>query len=176
MENSRPCIEKFLGSERYSRWRESKIYRYAVDTGSSLIFYTLANGANELLIAGEDWKTCLKVRAVGSLVNISTAWLYGAYRDAVYNRFGIREDSTFRKIAADTFTSATFGTPVYAGLQIGMGVPGDQVLKACSSFFVYSPFIGRFYGIFQDWFRGLFGLEPAYKKKRAEEELYEGDV
>ena len=174
--NRKPYIERLLGSERYYKWRDSNIYRFAVDTTASLIFYNAVNGSNELYHSTDPVK-CLKTRAVGSVINVATARFFGIYRDFIYRKFDIGETAgQGRKFLADAFATTTFGTPLYTSLLYFMDYEPEQLAKASGSFFVYSLFISRPYGWFLDYFRTIFGLESASKTLKKEEELYEEDI
>ena len=169
-------IEKVFGEDRYLKARKNRAYRFSVDTTASLIFYNSINAVNELAIAGADIKACLKARAVGSLINVATARVYGKYRDWLYRMMEIEENSSsFKKLATDTFALATYGTPLYLSNLALAGFEKDQIAAAVTASLVYSCFIGRPYGIFLDWFRKGFGLDPA-EISRKEFELYKDDI
>ena len=173
----KPYIERIVGEERLSRLKESPVYRYCVDTGAMIAFSIPVGMINEMMIAGMTLDQSLKSRAMGTIGNIITARPYGKFRDYVFDKFDVREDSgIIKRTLVDAGTFTAFQVPLYATILSLAGAEPDQVAKGCVGVVALSSLIGRPYGWFLDRFRTFFGLETSYKSHEKEKSLYQDDL
>ncbi len=178
----KPYIERVVGSETYQRWSQITAYKDRVDMASSLLFFHIVNGTNEVL-AGNDWDEVLLKRSVGTVLNIATYKYLNRYMDWMRGKLDPEKTEGARKLAADAIATETFGTVAYGLVQFGISFayqlakPGadidlSEAWKTTKRFAVYVCPAGIPYGIVRDGFRRFFGVsEPAQPA-----ELYEQDV
>ncbi len=162
-----PYIERFIGTERYERWRQLHNYRDRVDMASSLLFFNIVNGANEFY-AGNDWDEILLKRAIGTGINILTYKQMNRYVDWMRSVFNAK--GGLKKWFADAAAVETFGTAIYGMLQFATSRDPSEAWTATKHFAGYIAFTGFPYGSIRDCFRDFFGAD------KPEEELYEEDV
>jgi len=133
------------------------------DTVAGITFSIGVGMANELLIAGMTFEQSLKSRLMSIPLNAIFSRPYGMYRDWVYKVTKTRQDSgQLRKFFVDLGTFITGQITLYAGILAASGASLKQILVACASMAVLSPFLGRPMGAWYDLIRTrVFHLQPA---------------
>ena len=157
-------LEKIVGKEKLDKIKQNSIYNYAVDTAAMIAFSTPIAMANEVFVAGMTPFESLKARGIATVVNSLTARPYGKYRDYIFEKSGIKENTGFvKKAVTDTLTFATFQAPLYGTILAISGADLKQVIVGTATITALSGFIGRPYGAFLDTFRKFFGKKAAYE-------------
>ncbi len=157
-------LENIVGKERLEKIKYNPIYDYAVDTAAMIAFSTSIAMSNEVFVAEMTPLQSLKARGIVTVVNALTARPYGKYRDFVFEKAGINENTGFaKKAVTDTLTFTTFQAPLYGAILAVSGADLDQVIAGTATITAISSFLGRPYGVFLDIFRKFFGKKAAYE-------------
>lgn len=133
------------------------------DTVAGITFSIGIGMANELLIAGMTPGQSIKSRLMSIPLNAIFSRPYGMYRDWVYKVTKTRADSgQLKKFFVDLGTFITGQITIYACALSASGANLKQILVACASLTILSPFLGRPMGAWYDFVRTrLFHLPPA---------------
>jgi hypothetical protein len=135
---------------------------FIADTLALVLFFTVASGLNERFIAGMSWHEVLVSRLIGAPLMVLTARPYGLWRDWVLARIG---PSTRRgTLLADGFALLVFQVPIYAAIIAAAGADVLAIIKGVLGFAALMLLLGRPYGLWLDFIRGLFGLEGPGQK------------
>jgi hypothetical protein len=145
------------------RFSDSPAYRYAVDTAANVVYSLTVMSAVEYLALGLEPKQVLKSRLAGTLSNIVTGRPYGMYRDFVFRKMGVTEESSsVRKYAADLIVFNSFCIPLYSGVLGFAEADAYQMLGGIAMIAAMSLFIGRTLGWWVDRVRKWCGVRTAY--------------
>nr|WP_210260010.1 L-alanine exporter AlaE [Martelella sp. HB161492] len=135
---------------------------FIADTLALVIFFTITSGLNERFVAGMDWSEVLVSRSVGALLMVATARPYGVWRDWLFAR--VKPSGRLFDFATDAFALLAFQVPIYVVILVIGGAGAGGILKGAAGFAVLMLVLGRPYGMFLEFVRGLFGLtDPGQK-------------
>jgi hypothetical protein len=156
-------LEKVLGEEKFSKLKETKAYNFGVEAFTMNTFSWVAAAPIELIIAGMDFSEHLKIRLAGVAVNTMTGRPYGIWRDWIFRRMNITEESHWaKKYAGDTIAFTGFQLPLYLlNMTIG-GAEPDEMLKSSVSVTLIAGGMGRPYGVYLDEIRNQADLSLEY--------------
>ncbi len=145
--------------------------KVAVDSFSTLSFFTLAGMATEVFILQMSIEQSIKAREFAAVVNILTGSPYGRFRDLVFRKMKTTEQSSFaRKMLSDTVAFIPFQGALYAGILKYAGADTKQILSGVCLVALSAGFVGRPLGLYQDALRRATGLKPAYSPSALETE------
>lgn len=145
----------------------SSVYKWMVDTGSSLSFNTPVSMTNEILVGNLTFDQSLHVRAANAAVSIFTSRPYGMFRDYVFKKMKTDKNSSMiKKSMANATASLLFGTPIYAATLALNGADKKQMLSSLAFSVLTSPVMSTVSGMYYDKARKFFGLRPAYDIRR----------
>lgn len=122
------------------------------------MFFTILGALNERYVAGMAWSEVAVARTIGAPLMIVTARPYGVWRDFVMRRFGSSDG--FRRSLADGAALLMFQVPIYAAILFSGGAEPEAVTRGSASFAVLMLIVGRPYGLWLDFVRARFGLQP----------------
>lgn len=134
--------------------------RFAADTLALILFCTLAAGLVEIFVVGLSPAQIVQTRLAAVPAILVTARPYGLWRDFVLSRLGGARPGPARAMAADMFAFVSFQAPVYAAILAFAGASAGQVALAIPSAVIAMIVAGRPYGVFLDWMRRVFRVEP----------------
>ena len=139
-----------------------RILSFIADTTALVIFFTIASGLNERFVAGMAWSDILVSRSVGAVLMVLTARPYGLWRDFLFGK--VQPKTRSGTFATDCFSLIAFQVPVYIAIIAVGGASGAGLIKGAAGFTVLMLVLGRPYGIFLEFVRGLFGLTDKGQK------------
>jgi len=143
---------RIFGTETLS----TRALNFIADTLALVIFFTIASGLNELLVVGMEWHEILVSRGIGAVLMVATARPYGIWRDWFFSK--VSPSTRLAGFATDCVALLSFQVPIYAAIILVGGADGAGVLRGALSFAALMLVLGRPYGLFLDFIRGLFGL------------------
>ena len=135
---------------------------FVADTLALVIFFTIASGVNERFIAGMTWDEVVVSRSIGAVLMVLTARPYGIWRDWLFGR--IAPATPRGEFLTDCLSLLLFQVPIYVAIIVEGGADGVAILKGAAGFAVLMLVLGRPYGLFLDFVRGLFGLSGQGQK------------
>ncbi len=138
-----------------SRRREWLLDVFAMNSFSWLIAIPI-----EVVLAGMSWHEHLKVRLLAVLFNTAIARPFSLYRNWVVGRFGHR--GGLHSYGVDTFVFLSFQLPLYILNMVLGGASAVEILTASATFVVIAGALGRPYGIYLDWLRGIWLRGPEH--------------
>ncbi len=148
----------------------STVYRWAVDTSSSVTYNTPIGVANEVFLANLSFSQSLHIRGMNAALAMITARPYGMVRDYVFKKLDTHDDSSIiRKAMSNAAASVLFGTPIYAATLFLNGADRKQVICSVAFGILTSPVTSTLSGMYYDKVRRLFGLKPACDIRRGKE-------
>ncbi|AYD05191.1 L-alanine exporter AlaE [Neorhizobium sp. NCHU2750] len=128
---------------------------FLADTVALLLFFTATGALNERFVAGMQWDQVLHARILGAVLMVPVARPYGIWRDWVMRR---ASDSRLSRTLWDSVALVTFQVPIYAAIIAVNGASGIGLLSGIVGATVMMLVLGRPYGAFLNWVRGMFGL------------------
>lgn len=128
---------------------------FLADTIALLLFFTTTGMLNERFVAGMQWDQVLHARLLGAILMVPVARPYGIWRDWVMRQ---ASDNRFSRILWDSIALVTFQVPIYAAIIAVNGASGIGLLSGVLGATVMMLVLGRPYGAFLNWVRGMFGL------------------
>lgn len=134
---------------------------FVADTTALVVFFTTTGILNERFVAGMDWSEVARSRMIGAPLMVLTARPYGVWRDLVMRRAGVGAAS---RTLWDTAALLSFQVPIYAAIIAMGGAAGDELLRGTAGAALLMLVLGRPYGVWLDWVRARFGLEPGGMK------------
>ena len=132
---------------------------FLVDTMAAVIFFTVAAGASELLVAGLSPSQVLVTRLLTVPVLVLTGRPYGRWRDIVFG--ALRPATGLARGMADIAAFLSFQVPVYVAILSLAGAEWDEIARAAGAASVLMVAASRPYGLFLDWVRRVSGTSPA---------------
>lgn len=146
-----------------SQSRDQNIRRTAfiADTTALILFFTTTGIINELWIAGMPWDQVLHARLLGAILMVPVARPYGLWRNWVMQR---AQSGRFSKLLWDSIALVSFQVPIYAAIIAFSGASGSGLVRGTLGATLMMLLLGRPYGVFLNWVRGLFGLPPGGEK------------
>lgn len=133
-----------------------RILNFIADTTALVIFFTIASGLNERFIAGMTWSELLVSRSIGAVLMVLTARPYGLWLDFLFGK--IKPKTRAGEFATDCFSLIAFQVPIYIAIIAIGGASGVGIIRGAAGFAVLMLVLGRPYGMFLEFVRGLFGL------------------
>ncbi len=153
-------LEDLIGKEKFKVVKKSEWYNFSVEAFIMNTFCYVTAAPVELLIAGMDFNEHIKTRALGALVNTMTGRPYGVWRDFVFKKFNVDEESSsLKKYAADTLAFMGFQLPFYWINMTIAGVEFDEMVRSSIPLTFMAGGLGRPYGIYLDCMREQFGVK-----------------
>lgn len=140
----------------------TRALNFIADTLALVIFFTIASGLNELLVVGMAWGEIAVSRGIGAVLMVATARPYGIWRDWFFAR--VSPSGRAATLAADCFALLSFQVPIYVAIILAGGADGAGVVRGALGFAALMLVLGRPYGLFLDFIRGLFGLKGPGQK------------
>lgn len=134
---------------------------FLVDTGATIVFFTIAASISELFVAGMHWTEVAITRLLMIPVMVLTARPYGVWRDWVFSR--LKPQSPVARGMSDIAAFIVFQVPVYVVTLLVAGANLDEILKAVASAMMFILILGRPFGLFLDIARRWFGTAPQDK-------------
>ncbi|AYD05248.1 L-alanine exporter AlaE [Neorhizobium sp. NCHU2750] len=128
---------------------------FLADTLALLLFFTTTGALNERFVAGMQWDQVLHARLLGAVLMVPVARPYGIWRDWVMRR---ASDGRFSRILWDSIALVTFQVPIYAAIIAVNGASGIGLLYGILGATVMMLVLGRPYGAFLNFVRGMFCL------------------
>lgn len=128
---------------------------FIADTLALLLFFTTTGIINERIIAGMSWEQVFNARLLGAVLMVPVARPYGIWRDWLMQR---ATDTHLSRLFWDSVALITFQVPIYAAIIAISGAKGSGLLSGILGAAVMMLLLGRPYGAFLNWVRGLFGL------------------
>jgi len=136
------------------------VKRYCVDSLATVLFFTVVATLAEVFVARMSLDQVLTSRSTAIPVMLLTGRPYGLWRD-LWFRFGAAERrSGAARLALDVGAFLTFQVPVYAGILWISGASGAQMAAALGSATVMMALVGRPFGVFLEFCRGLARVAP----------------
>ena len=130
---------------------------FIADTTALILFFTTAGIINERFVLGMTWEQLFHARLLGAVLMVLVGRPYGLWRDWLMKR---ARPNRLSQLLWDSLSLVSFQVPIYAaiiavsgarGRGLGLGVIGATVMMFA---------LGRPYGAFLNWVRGLFALPP----------------
>ncbi|KGT93185.1 alanine transporter [Enterobacter cancerogenus] len=134
---------------------------FMADTTALILFFTTTGIINERWIAGMAWDQVLHARLIGAVLMVPVARPYGLWRDWVMQRAGTGRIS---KLLWDSIALVSFQVPIYAAIIAFSGASGSGLVRGTLGAALMMLCLGRPYGAFLNWVRGVFGLPPGGEK------------
>ena len=130
---------------------------FIADTTALILFFTTTGIINERFVAGMAWEQVFHARLLGAVLMVPVGRPYGVWRDWImqYARPG-----RLSQLLWDSLALVSFQVPIYAGIIAVSGASGRGLLLGVVGATVMMLALGRPYGAFLNWVRGLFGLPP----------------
>ena len=132
---------------------------FIADTTALILFFTMTGIINERLIAGMAWDQVLHARLIGAVLMVPVARPYGLWRDWVMQRAG---SGRISKLLWDSIALVSFQVPIYAAIIAFSGASGSGLVRGTLGAALMMLFLGRPYGAFLNWVRGVFGLTDSF--------------
>lgn len=129
-----------------------------VDPFALVTFAIVVGMVVEVVISGLTIAQSVQSRLVAIPVNMVTARPYGAYRDWFFTLTSADRKNQVFKTLIDMVAFVSFVVPQYALILFITGAHADQILTACITVAGASPLIGRSYGLYLVWCRGMFNV------------------
>jgi len=160
-------LEKIIGEERFDNLKETKSYKFAIDSFAMNTFSYLFAAPMELGVAGMDFSEHMYTRLAGVVTNTIFGRPYGIARDWIFKKVGIKEESHWlKKYIGDTFCFAILQMPIYAlNLTYG-GAEFDEIVKVMVPTTMMVGAIGGPYGIYRDTVMHHADLKPDYEENK----------
>lgn len=130
---------------------------FVADTTALILFFTTTGVINEKWIAGMGWDQVLHARLIGAVLMVPVARPYGLWRDWLMKRAG---PSRVSKLLWDSAALMSFQVPLYMAIIAFSGASGSELVRGTFGAALMMLLLGRPYGAFLNWVRGLFGLPP----------------
>jgi hypothetical protein len=140
----------------------TRALNFIADTLALVIFFTVASGLNERFVVRMDWHEILVSRGIGAVLMVVTARPYGIWRDWFLARTS--PSTRVTRLAADCVALLSFQVPIYAAIILVGGADGAGVVRGALGFAALMLVLGRPYGLFLDFIRGLFRLKGPGQK------------
>lgn len=134
---------------------------FIADTTALILFFTTTGIINERWIAGMPWDQVLHARLLGAILMVPVARPYGLWRNWVMQR---ARSGRFSKLLWDSIALVSFQVPIYAAIIAFSGASGSGLVRGAIGATFMMLLLGRPYGVFLNWVRGLFGLPPGGEK------------
>ncbi|AHM04763.1 hypothetical protein roselon_02438 [Roseibacterium elongatum DSM 19469] len=129
-----------------------------VDTGTTIVFFTIVAGLTELLLAGMSPREVLVTRALTVPVMVLTGRPYGMWRDMWFRRVPAR--GLIARTALDIAAFLSFQVPVYAMILWVAGADVGEMAIALGSAVWLMVLLSRPFGLVLERVRRAFGLAP----------------
>lgn len=129
---------------------------FVADTIALVLFFTVMGALNEHYVAGMAWDEVLRSRLIGAPLMIATARPYGLWRDFLIMRLA----PPLPRILADAFALLAFQVPIYAAILWMGGASVVEIFRGAAGFATLMMIVGQPYGVWLDFIRAGFGLEP----------------
>ena len=132
--------------------------RFLSDSIAMITFSTVVAMVIEVLISGMTLGQSVHTRLIAVPVNLATGWLYGVFRDWLFQLTNTNPAtaSWTKKTILDTSAFTVFQMPLYAGILYVSGANLQQILTACGVATLSVAPLGRPYGIFLEYVRRIF--------------------
>ncbi len=165
-------LEKMLGEERFERVKDSRAYKFGVEAFSMNTFSYATAMPIELCVAGMDLSEHLYTRLAAVATNTLTGRPYGIWRDWLFKKMNIKENSHWaKKYAGDTLAFMGFQLPLYwINMAIG-GAEVDEMAKASIPVTLMSGALGGPYGLYLDKVRKACDIPSRYLSEEKKEEI-----
>lgn len=134
---------------------------FIADTTALILFFTTTGIINERFIAGMSWPEVAQARLLGAALMLPVARPYGIWRDWLMQRAG---PGRLSRLFWDSLALVSFQVPIYAAIIWISGASGAGFWRGVLGAAVMMLALGRPYGAFLNWIRGLFGLPPGGEK------------
>ena len=131
---------------------------FIADTTALILFFTTTGVINERFIAGMTWEQVLHARLLGAALMVPVGRPYGIWRDRLMQH--ARPDR-LSQLLWDSLALVSFQVPLYAAIIAISGASGQGLFLGVLGATVMMAALGRPYGAYLNWIRGLFGLAPA---------------
>lgn len=139
-----------------------RVLNFIADTLALVIFFTIVSGLNERFVAGMEWSEVMVSRSIGAVLMVLTARFYGLWRDWVFAKAD--PQTRWGQLLTDCVSLLSFQVPIYVAILAVGGADGVAILRGALGFAVLMFLVGRPYGIFLDFIRGMFGLTGTGQK------------
>ncbi len=130
---------------------------FIADTTALIVFFTATGVLNERFIAGMSWEQVLHARLLGALLMVPVGRPYGVWRDWIMRR---ARPNRLSQLLWDSLALVSFQVPIYAAIIAVSGASGRGLLFGILGAAAMMLALGRPYGAFLNWVRGMFGLPP----------------
>ena len=130
---------------------------FMADTTAPVLFFMATGILNERLVAGMSWHEVATARLIGAPLVVLTARPYGIWRGWLLDRAVAVGPAA---IAWDAVALMIFQVPIYVAIIWAGGATGDELWRGAVGAAAIMLCLGRPYGLFLDWVRGLVGLPP----------------
>jgi len=121
---------------------------FAIDTLTTVVFFTIVAGLTELLIAGMEPHQVLIARAITVPVMVITGRPYGIWRDMVFRV--LRPKARLTVIFADIAAFLIFQVPVYVATLRIAGASWPEVQTAVGAAILFMIALSRPFGMVLD--------------------------
>jgi hypothetical protein len=130
--------------------------RTAVDTVSTILFFTTFAAATELFIAGMDLREVVTTRLIMVPLMVLTGRPYGLWRDWVFAR--TRPTVGWSRTVTDAGAFVFFQLPIYAATLIIAGADTTEILILLSAVLPQMLILSRPFGLFLEFMRRVTGV------------------
>lgn len=111
----------------------------------------------ELWLAGMSFEAHLHARFIGLFIISLTARPFGIWRDYIFKRFNLNDESKgLKAYAVDTLAYLSFEMPLYITNLTISGATTEQIIKSICVFALMAGVIGRPYGLYRVFIRKKF--------------------
>lgn len=130
---------------------------FVADTTALIVFFTMTGIVNERVVAGMAWEQVVHARLLGAALMVPVGRPYGVWRDWIMRRAG---PGRLSRLVWDSVALVGFQVPIYAAIIAASGASGWGLVRGVLGAAAIMLVMGRPYGAFLTWVRGLFGMPP----------------
>lgn len=131
--------------------------RTMVDTGTTIVFFTIVAAISEYFIAGMEPREVLLTRAIMVPLMILTGRPYGIWRDWVFTK--TLPSRAVTRVLADAGAFISFQLPVYAATLVVAGADIREITILMVAVVPQMLLVSRPFGVCLDLMRRLAGLD-----------------
>ena len=161
-DNSEKCmtdLESIVASDD----ENANSFNFVPDTFSSVTFSLVVGSALEIFVYGLSPVQLLKSRAMATPINIVLGGPYGRFRDYVFNKVGVSQESNcLKKAGAAIACFAGFWVPVYSGILYAAGADSKQIATAAVTTALMSVVLAKPYDLYMEKVRVVYSLKDAW--------------
>ena len=134
--------------------------QWVADTLTIVLLSTIATAPIELVAVGLTFEQMADARWRGAVVNVLTGWLYGLFRDWIYEKkFRADEGGRVRKYFAELTAFGLFQIPLYVLVLVITGASVSQIVRGCGFALAVSPVAAPVLDWCMVYLRRWFGAE-----------------